>query len=292
MSGAAWALVAALGFGFGQVLNRKANQIIDAYRTAFGLLSGVVIVLAARALVTGDAARLAEAPVTALAAFAAATFLHFVGGWTLLALSQQTIGVARTGALIGAAPVVATILAWAFLDERVRAATFVGVLAAASGVALISLSGGGHEGERRWARPWYALAVAILWGTSPLLIRSGLAGFPHPVLGLTVGLAVSVTLYAIGLAFAGAFRRRPAMPARAVLWLAAGGVVGAVAISAQWISYDLTTIAVAITIQQLATLVVIALVPFFFHEPFERMNPVFLAGTSAMLGGTALVVLS
>ena len=41
MSGALWTLVAAIGFAFLQVSNRKANQLIDAYRTAFGLLVAV-----------------------------------------------------------------------------------------------------------------------------------------------------------------------------------------------------------------------------------------------------------
>ncbi len=72
----------------------------------------------------------------------------------------------------------------------------------------------------------------------------------------------------------------------------AGGLSGAIAISAQWISFGLTTVAVAITVQQLATLVVVALVPLMFHEPIERLNLLLLAGTAAMLAGSSVVVLA
>ena len=47
-----------------------------------------------------------------------------------------------------------------------------------------------------------------------------------------------------------------------------GGLTSAVAVSAQWISFDLTTIAIAITVQQLGALVAVALVPVMFKEPF------------------------
>lgn len=290
MSAVGWALVAALGFGVGQLLNRKSNQIVGAFLTTFGLLVFVEAILIIRAVVTGEIGELVEAPIGSLAAFATATVIHYGGGWTCLALSQVRIGVARTGALVSSAPLVASVLAALVLDEPLTVATVVGVIAAAGGVALISLSGVSPEGRRwAWARPWFALTVAVLWGSSPMLIRIGLEGFDRPVLGLTAGLGVSVVVYAIGLTVAGAWRRG-AVPVRAAGWMLAGGVVGAVAISAQWISFGLTTVAVAITVQNLSTLVVVALVPIVFHEPFERLNPIFLIGTVAMLGGTALVV--
>ena len=286
MTGTSWALVAAICFGFGQLLNRKSNQLIDAYRTTFGLLVVVETLLITRALLTGDLGLLATAPLASLVAFVVATLIHFVGAWTLLALSQQRIGVARTGALVAASPLVGTLLAAAFLDEPLTWGIAVGVTLAAGGVALISMSGRSDDGG--WARPWFALGVALLWGTSPLLIRLGLRGFDQPVLGLTAGLVVCVVVYAIALSVSRAWRRP--LPGAALGWISLGGAVSTLAISAQWLSFGLTTIAVSITIQQLSTLVVVAMVPLLFHEPFERLNVRFLIGTAAMLGGTAIVV--
>lgn len=290
MSGVAWAFITAGAYGVTQVLNRKANQIIDAYRTAFGLLLAVEVVLILRAALFGGLGVLGEIPLKAAGVFALTTLLHFSVGWTLLARSQQLIGAARTGALVSAAPLIGSILAAVFLDEALTAALFLGVLLATGGVALISLSGNNRVGGA-WTRPWTALSVAAIWGTTPLLIRIGLRWFDHPVEGLTVGMALSLTLHGLVLASAGVFRR-DRVPSAALRWLVSGGFTGALGISAQWISYALAPVAVAITIQQLAGLVVIGLVPFVFKEPFERMNLRFLVGTAAMLAGTALVVLT
>lgn len=287
--GVLWSLLAALGFGFLQACNRKSNQLSDAYRTALGLLLVVEVLLILRALLLGELGLVAQVPLRVAVLFAVATLFHFAGGWTLLALSQQRIGVARTGALVSAAPLVGTLLAAPVLDEPLTFPILGGVLLAAAGVALISLSGGRTSGG--WARPWLALTVALIWGSSPMLIRIGLEDFPHPVLGLTIGLGVAVPLYAIGLRTTRLGRGSP-LPAAARRWMMLGGVAGVVAVASQWISFTLTTIAIAITVQQLAVLVVVALVPLMFKEPFERMNPLFFTGTAAMLAGSVLVVLA
>lgn len=288
-AGVIWALVAAFGFGLIQVSNRKANQLVDAYRTAFGLLLCVEMLLLIRAALAGELSMLFSAPLAAVGLFVVATFFHFIGGWTLIGLSQQRIGVARTGALVSASPLVGTLLAAWVLAEPLTFPILGGVVLAVAGVALISLSGGAGRAAS-WSQPWLALIVAVIWGASPMLIRLGLDRFDHPVLGLTIGLGPSLVVYGLILTGAGAWRRSP-MPARAVRWLAFGGMAGAVAVSAQWISWDLTTIAIAITVQQMATLVIVALVPFMFKEPFERMNSRFLVGTAAMLAGSIIVVL-
>ncbi len=288
MSGAAWALVAAVGFGVTQTINRKSNQLIDAYRTAFGMLVAVETVLVIRTALTGEFSLLASMPVASWLLFTAATLIHFVGGWTLVALSQQRIGVARTGTLIAAAPLVGALLAVPVLGEALTPLTLAGILLTVGGVAMVSMS---SATPGAWVRPWLALTVAVLWGTSPQLIRLGLEGLDAPVLGLTIGLGGSLLVHAAGLTMAGAWGRGP-VPARALGWMAAGGLTGALAIGAQWISFDLTTVAIAITVQQLATIVVVALVPFMFHEPFERINLLLLGGAAAMLTGSAVVVLA
>lgn len=284
-----WALVAAIGFAFLQVSNRKSNLLVDAYRTAFGLLVAVEVVLVVRAALFGTAGVIMDAPADAVYYFSLAAFLHFVGGWTLLGLSQQRIGVARTGALVSAAPIIGTLVAAVGLDEALTTPVVIGVLLAVAGVALISMSGG-VAGGSSWRRPWLALTVATIWGTTPLWIRLGLEQFDHPVEGLTIGLGFSVLAYAILLTVGGAWRRG-SIPSAAVRWMVIGGVSGAIAVAAQWVSYDLTTIAVAITVQQLSVPLVMALVPIMFQEPFESMNLRFVAGAATVMAGAATVAL-
>ena len=109
-------------------------------------------------------------------------------------------------------------------------------------------------------KPWYALFVAVLWGITPQLIRLGLRGLESPLLGVTVGLAFTVPLHAVILTVTKAWRRSP-VPAAALKWMVLGGLAGALAIGAQWISFDRTSVAIAITVQQLAALVTVGLVP-------------------------------
>ncbi len=286
-AGVVWALVAAVGFGFTQTINRKANLLTDAFRTAFGLLVAVELVLILRATVLGEWGLLATAPWWALAAFTGSTLIHYLGGWTLLALSQQRIGVARTGALVSAAPIVGVLLAIPILGENLSLITFLGVSLMVGGVFLVSISGATNTGN--WTRPWLALAVATLWGTSPMLIRIGLRGLDAPVLGLTVGLGVSLLIHTAALTIVGTWRKEPP-PAAAFGWMALGGVTGAVGIGAQWISFGLTTIAIAITVQQLATLIVVGLAPIVFDATIERLTLPLVGGTAAMLAGSATVV--
>lgn len=286
-----WALLAAVGFGITQIINRKANQRLDAFRTAFLMLVAVELVLVVRAAVTGELVQLGRAPLWAAAVFGAATLLHFGAGWTLLAASQQQVGVARTGALVSTAPLLGAVMAALFLDEPLTAAIVLGVLLVVIGVAVLSLSTATETESRRWTKPWFGLAVGVIWGSTPSLIRLGLSGFDEPVLGLTIGLGLSLVIQGLALTVAGAWRKSP-IARQTYLWMAAGGVTGAVGITAQWISFDETTIAVAISLQQLAVLVVLALVPLTFREPIEQITGPLVAGVGAVLAGTLLVVLT
>lgn len=290
MSGVAWALVAAVCFGFTQAVNRKSNQLVDAYRTAFGMLVVVEVLLVARAVISGEFSLLAHAPISSVLYFSAATFIHFVTGWTLVALSQQRVGVARTGALVAAAPLVGALLAVPILGESLTVLTLLGVLLTVGGVAMVSFSSTARK-TLGWQMPWFALTVAVLWGTTPQLIRLGLQGLDAPLLGLTIGLAMSLVVQAAGLTIARAWQRAP-VPPHAYGWMAVGGVTGAMAISAQWISFDLTTVAIALTVQQLATIVVVGLAPVMFRDTIERVNTLLLGGAAAMLAGSAVVVLA
>lgn len=288
-AGVAWSLVAAFGFGFTQAMNRKANLLAGAYRAAFGLLLAVDGVLIVRMIITGEYRLLAEAPMSALASFVGSATIHYALGWTLLAFSQQQVGVSRTGAVVSATPLVGTLLAAVFLDEPITAATGIGVALAVVGVAIISMSRSVGDDER-WSIPWFGLGVSVCWGTSPMLIRNGLEGLDAPVLGLTIGLSGALIVYALLLRSMGVLRDRPVDDRKAYGWMLIGGFTGALGIGAQWIAFGLTTIAIAITVQQLAVLVVMAIAPIMFDAKLERPTLALVTGTATLLGGSLLVI--
>lgn len=138
MSGIIWAIIAGIGFGLFQVLNRKAGSRIDALRGTFSLLAISAVVLAVASLATEDLALLRRISLETIFNFAMAGLIHFLLGWTFLTVSQHRVGAARTGALIGAAPLFATVVAALTLNEFLDLPTLIGILLVVGGVYLVS----------------------------------------------------------------------------------------------------------------------------------------------------------
>ncbi|MFQ5967601.1 MAG: DMT family transporter [Acidimicrobiia bacterium] len=282
-----WAAAAGLLFGVFQAFNRRANQLVDAYRGAFALILISAISVGIVAALTQDLSLLSEAPATSFLFFLGAGAFQFFVAWTFLGLSQQRIGASSTGVVIAAAPIGATILAALVLSEPLPALTVLGVLLAAAGVALISL-GQGNSSLSFGAVPWFALGCVLCWSISPLLIRLGLEELPSPLIGVTVGLIGAATLYGVFLALGGGPSGKPAESA--LPWLLLAGVVVAGAITSQWTSFDLIEISVAVTLLQLAVPTVVLLAPLVVRTEAERITPALVGGMGAVLAGSILVI--
>lgn len=136
--GVFWAIMAGVGFGFYQTFNRKAGVNIDAYRATFISLLISALILVVASFAQEDLSRLTTAPLSAYLNFAMAGLVHFFLGWTLISLSQNKVGAARTGALIGATPLFATIVAALTLGEFLDFWTIFGILLVVGGVYMVS----------------------------------------------------------------------------------------------------------------------------------------------------------
>ena len=138
MTGVLWAIVAGGGFGVFQSFNRRAGRSIDSYLSTFLLLVVSAGVLVAVSLLTEDLSLLKGAPLLAYVNFGLAGFVHFFLGWTFLTLSQKLVGAARTGALIGTAPVFAFGVGLVFFGETLSVPVIIGVILVIVGVYLVS----------------------------------------------------------------------------------------------------------------------------------------------------------
>jgi len=138
VTGVLWAIVAGLAFGVFQSFNRRAGRSIDSYLSTFMLLAVSAIVLVIVSLLTEDLGPLREAPLMAYVNFGLAGFVHFFLGWTFLTLSQKLVGAARTGALIGTAPLFAFAVDLVFFGEVLSLPVVIGVVLVISGVYLVS----------------------------------------------------------------------------------------------------------------------------------------------------------
>ncbi len=287
MSGAGWALTAGVLFGIFQAVNRRANQLVDAYRTTFALLVIAVIGLGVVAGATEDLSLLRSAPIASYIGFGAAGIIHFFLGWTFLAVSQQRIGAANTGALIAATPIIGSLLAAAVLGESLSPVIIIAVTLAAAGVVLIARRAG--SSDEHPAYPWFALAAATSWGVSPLFIRWGLEGLDSPIIGVTIGLLAAAILYAAVLG-SGAAPTSAGLPRQALGWIAIAGLLVAAAIAAQWTALDLTEVSTVVTLQLTATPVVVLVAPFIVGTELEKWTWRLIGGMLAVLAGSILMI--
>lgn len=138
MAGIYWAIIAGVGFGLFQTLNRKAGRGIDAYRGTFILLFISALILTVASLATEDLNILRITPLRAFLNFGLAGLIHFFAGWTFLSVSQQQVGAARTGAFVGASPLFAALIAALALGEYIDLLTVLGILMIVAGVYLVS----------------------------------------------------------------------------------------------------------------------------------------------------------
>lgn len=138
MGGPGWAILSGVTYGLFQIVNRRGVARMDIYRATFILLVVSVVVMTAASLLMEDINDLINAPLRPILYFAFAGFLHFFLGWTLFSESQKRAGAARSGALVSATPLFATVIAWIFLGESLSPLTLFGIALALVGVFLIT----------------------------------------------------------------------------------------------------------------------------------------------------------
>jgi len=219
MSGAVWAVIAGVGFGLFQTLNRRAVSGMDVYLATFLQLLISALVLVAICIFTVDLSLLRQAPIEALISFALAGFIHFFTGWTFLNMSQKRIGAARTSPLIGATPLFATVIAAVTLHEVPDWLSLVGIVLIVAGVYVVStrssLAPAGTNVSATQTTVWraslFGLAAAFCWALSPVFTREGLKGLSSPLLGVTTGVLASALAYGLPLLLR--YRQRGALAA-------------------------------------------------------------------------------
>jgi drug/metabolite transporter (DMT)-like permease len=290
MRGVLWAALAGVSFGLFQAVNRRVSRELDNYVATFILLVLSVVALGAAALLTQDLDLLWDAPPSALGWFALAGFFHFFLGWTLLGLSQRTVGAARTGVLIGTTPLWGTAIAFVVLREFVRPTALAGVALVVTGIFLLSLARGSGPTD---AAPGsgldlsYGLLTAVCWGLSPVFVRFGLEQVPAPLIGVTVGMAASAAAYGGALLRRG---HRAAVARSAWGGLAIAGALVALGIGSLWTALDLAPVAIVLALNQLAVLTVILTSPLIVGGAAEKLTWRTGAGGFLVLAGTLLII--
>jgi drug/metabolite transporter (DMT)-like permease len=305
--------VAGIGFGLFQSVNRAALRGMDAIASTFLQLLVSAVVLVAASLATDDPRRLLAAPAAALLYFAAAGLVHFSVGWTLLNLSQQRLGAARTSPLLATVPLFGVALAALTLHELPSAPELAGVALIVGGVYAVELD---RSGRRRrpervpdapartpanpahrpadppprpataWTASLFGLGTALCWAVSPILIRQGLRGLPSPLLGVTIGLVAATAAYGLALPLR---RRRLRVAREALAWKLAAGLLVGVSTWTRWSAVALVPVAVVLALGLLSVPTVLAAAPLLVGRQAERVTAPVLAGATLVVAG-ALVI--
>jgi uncharacterized membrane protein len=137
------------------------------------------------------------------------------------------------------------------------------------------------------------LGCAFLWALSPIFILRGLEGFESPLMGLTVGLIVSVAAFVPAYALWRGGRRtwRAVTGAAGSLKLIAGVLV-ALSTWWRWAALEDAAVGVVLALNLLSVPVVLLLAPVVAGRHVERVTAGLWAGAGLVVSGALVLVVA
>jgi len=284
------AAVSGVGFGAFQAVNVRAMRSgADPFASMFVQVSIGALLLTTVTLVTGDLLDAVDAPLWALGDFALAGLIHFLGGWSLLNLSQKKIGAARTSPLLTTVPLFGVALALVTVGQAPSLLALAGILLMCAGAYVVAARGG-LEGPRVVdALP--ALGCAFAWALSPIFIVDGLEGFDSALAGLAIGLLVCVAtcllVFAVG--------RGGKLSLGSIAGAGAGpkvlaAVLVALATWLRWAALEDATVGAVLALGLLSVPVVLVLAPLISGRQVERVTRGLWVGAGLVVSGALILV--
>ncbi|MET0852103.1 MAG: EamA family transporter [Candidatus Rokuibacteriota bacterium] len=290
MTGVLWAAASGIGFGLFQSVNvRAVRKLDDVYVSTFLQLLVAAAVLLLVCALAGDLPLIADASAWAIASFAIAGALHFFLGWTLLNISQDRIGAARTGPLLTTTPLFGIAIAAVALGQVPSAAAFGGIAVIVAGAVILSAPGAGSDLRRQDSI--FALGCAFLWALSPIFTLEGLEEIDSPLLGVTIGIVFSSLAFAfVAVLSAGDRRSARSLPREGVALKVVAGALVALATWGRWAALDLATVGVVLALSLLAVPTVLLLAPLVSGRHLERVDARVLGGAALVVAGSLVLI--
>ena len=202
------------------------------------------------------------------------------------------MGASRTGALVGATPLFATVVAILAFGEFLSFPVLVGIITVVAGVYLVSFSRSTQNASRSvaWRDSIYGLGVAVCFSISPIFIREGLEKLPSPLLGVTISMIISAATYGILLLI----RREPVSegtpPRDSIYFQISAGVLVGLSTWMRWIALDSAPVAVVLALGRLNVPVVILLSLLLLGQETERVTLKMVLGAALIVGGSLVLI--
>jgi drug/metabolite transporter, DME family len=290
VTGVLWAAVSGIGFGLFQSVNvRAVRRLDDVYVSTFLQLLIAAALLLGACIAVGDLPLLADASAWALISFGLAGLVHFFLGWTLLNVSQDRIGAARTSPLLTTVPLFGLAIAAVTLGQMPGTAALAGIAVVVAGALVITDPRA--EAGLRWQDSLPGVATAFLWALSPVFTVEGLEELDSPLLGVTIGLVFSAVAYALVLAATPGERRSARdLPREGVALKLVSGVLVALAIWGRWEALDLADVGVVLALNLLAVPTVLLLAPVIAGRHLEHVDARIWLGAGLVVAGSLILI--
>ena len=291
------AIIAALSFSIGIVIVRKASAAAgESFSvTVVSIFIGIPF-FALAVSVAGDWDKVLMVSWRALTLLASAGVIHFIFGRLLGYSAYRLIGANKATPFIMTNPFYSVLFSFLFLGESINAFIIVGVLGMFLGAALTSweektvaekVDGKGLNINTKGVL--LALAAAVCWGITPVLIKPGVESIGSSIAGAFVSYCAAAVVM-LGLLVRKSLRqqvtRQPLMKSLAPMALAA-----LFSSSAQLLYYTSLGLSPASVVTPLLSVQVIFI--FFLSWQVNRRSEVFSwkvgLGMAATLLGTILL---
>lgn len=289
MSGVALAAVSGVGFGVFQTINARAVRALDdPYVATLVQVLIAAVVLSGVWVATEDVSAVGHAPTWALLSFVAAGVFHFIGGWSLLNLSQRRIGAARTSPLLTMAPLFGVAIAAVTLGELPGVAGLGGVALMAAGAYVVTRPEDG--GRARIADSAFGLGTALMWAISPVFAVHGFDGLDSPLAALVIGLWASALMAGLGLLALDGGAQRLAVSGRALALQMGAAVLVALASWGRWEALDGAAVGIVLGMGLLSVPTVLLLALTFGRSPEERPSGGVWLGAGLVVAGALVLI--
>lgn len=291
MTGALWATISGIGFGVFQAFNRRGGRSFDPYIATFILLAGSAVILAIASILTEDLGQFNGVSPIAYINFGLAGLFHFFIGWTFLTISQNKIGAARTGALVGTTPLFAIFISALAFKEYLRIPILGGIFMLVLGVYLVSFAAkpGSHLDKITWRNSIYGLGTALCFSISPIFIRNGLEQLSSPLLGVTIGMAFSAFAYGVVLILRRSHINQSAITGDALIFQLAATLFVGLSTWTRWIALDLAPVGVVLALGRLNVPTVILLSPLLVGKAQEDVTIRVWLGAALIVAGSVVL---
>lgn len=210
--------------------------------------------------------------------------------------SIQEIGANLTSPVIASNVFFATIFAVVFLEERLTAVHFAGIVLIVAGIAVVSWETAAASGPERSIRETGAtlvvpLVAAACIGIEPIFISMGLAAGTPTLPGIVVMAGVATVGFVGYLRWTGSLRPIP-VRSSSTAWFVAGGVSTTVGFVAYFAALEVAPVVLVMPLLQLTPLIVVGCSVLFLPRRLERVTWRVGASAAVVVVGATLVSLS